>query len=545
MSFSALISRLNRRDTPLLPRFTLKTKIIFFNLFIIASVFISPRLLAQTAPQPENVIKYKQDAIQTGGNQESWMDEALKGNMVSMLNVVAGTVPDSCFQQNGSTCYAPGSGQAVGGALGTTNQFTASLFSPAASGIEYIASVKDSFLGKPAYAQGLGFAGLQPLIPIWRGFRNAVYLLSSLIFIAIGVMIILKVKISPQATVNIQNSIPGLITSLILVTFSYAIAGLIIDLASAFAAIVIALLFQVQGRPLSHNLVGVNMTPLPILGPNFDFAHLINPSLSSVYFLTKLMLPSNALAALGALGGAIVGAPFAIASAGASLLIGASIGLVLVLLIVTIMLLVWQLQFFFGLIKTYVTIIFKIILAPLEIGLGAIPSMKMGFSSWLTDLIAYVSVFPISIIFLVLANIIVEKTSVSILQNNAIANGGIWMPGLINGGGFPGVVAALSGGIVPAGIGLVAAGIMAKLPTIIPQLIFAIKPSPWVQASEATYGAARKGASTMGTFALQQGSEFQARQYADNKLHGRLTSRDNALNAIFDALGVLGRVKRR
>ncbi|MFA6602851.1 MAG: hypothetical protein WCT01_03545 [Candidatus Shapirobacteria bacterium] len=523
MSFGTIISRLNRRDTPLFPRLTLKTKITFFSLFILSSAFWAPRLLAQTAPQPENVIQYKQNAISTGGNQESWMDEALKGNMVSVLNVLTGTIPNTCFQQQ-FKCYNPGSGQQLGGAIGTNTGMIASLFAPPASGVEYLAQIKDSFLGKPALAQGVGFKGLQPILPLWRSFRNAVYLISSLLFIAIGVMIILKVKISPQATVNIQNSIPGLITALVLVTFSYAIAGLIIDLSSVFQALVVALLFQGQGKALGDNIVGSG-------NHVFNYTTLANPSLSAVFNLTWYMLPMNAIAligtVLGAIVGGILGAPASLAVGPFGPLVGAGIGAgvgtVLVLLIVAILVLFWQLKFFFGLIKTYVTIIFKIIIAPFEIAAGAIPGMKMGFSSWITDLIAYISVFPISIIFLVIANIIIEKTGVSVWQNNPVAGGGIWTPSLLNGGGLPGAWAALSGGLVPAGIGLVAAGIMSKLPDMVPQFIFGIKPSPWTQAAEQSYkqvgGLAAQGAWSGGNEALKYAQTGPGQTRIANLIH--------------------------
>jgi hypothetical protein len=144
-----------------------------------------------------------------------------------------------------------------GGALGFTNSLIASLYAaPPASGVMYLADLwHNKFLGKPAYAQGVGFKGLQPILPLWRGFRNVVYLLSSLIFIIIGIMIILRVKISPQAIVTIQSAIPQIITTLILVTFSYAIAGLAIDLMYLFQDMAIATLFTAMGKGFNQNLL--------------------------------------------------------------------------------------------------------------------------------------------------------------------------------------------------------------------------------------------------------------------------------------------------
>lgn len=492
MSFAKLVSRLNNHSLPLLPKLSRPQKTLFIissiSLFILFTVH-SSQFTAKTLAQTQSLLELKQNAIQVGGNQEGWLDEAIKGNLVSGLNILTGTIPNTCFQ-NQFRCYAPGSGQTVGGALGTNNGLIAGLYQPPASGIQYIAQIKDNFLGKPAYAQGIGFQGLQPILPIWRSFRNIVYVLSSIVFIAIGIMIILRIKISPQAVVTIQNAIPGLITTLILVTFSYAIAGLIIDLSSLIQAIVLTVLFQGQGKNLTENIVG-NGNVL------FNFTSLANPSLSSIFNLTWYLLPLNAIALLGSVIGAIIGGILGAASgiiggplAGITALGGASIGLaagpVVVLLITAVLVLIWQLKFFFGLIKTYVTIIFKIVIAPLEIGAGAIPGMKLGFGSWINDMIGYIAVFPVSIIFLVLANIIVEKTGVSVWQNNPIAQGGLWTPSLMNGGGLPGVLASVSGGLVPAGIGLTAVFVMSKLPDMIPQVIFSLKPSPWTQEADKT-----------------------------------------------------------
>jgi len=230
MRLSNWLSRLNRRDTRIFPKFTIFSKYLIIAISVIAAFYTANSILAQT-----NILKDKQDAIKTGNNQESWLDEAMGSNIVSSVRLLTGDIPDDVL--NGTaTSWVPG------GALGTTTNLVASVFTPQASGIQYIAQVKDNFLGKPAYAQGTGFVGLQPLLPIWRGFRNVIYLLASIIFIVMGIMIMLRIKISPQAVINIQNAIPQLITTLILVTFSYAIAGLLIDLTYLIQGLTISII---------------------------------------------------------------------------------------------------------------------------------------------------------------------------------------------------------------------------------------------------------------------------------------------------------------
>ena len=76
---------------------------------------------------------------------------------------------------------------------------------------------------------GIGYCGLAPLLPIWEVFRNIVYLIFVLVFMIIGIAIMLRVHIDPRTVMTIENQIPKLILGLILVTFSYAIAGFLID----------------------------------------------------------------------------------------------------------------------------------------------------------------------------------------------------------------------------------------------------------------------------------------------------------------------------
>jgi len=371
------------------------------------------------------------------------------------------------------------------------------LNTPPASGIEYIAQVKDNFLGKPAYAQGVGFQGLQFLLPLWRGFRNTIYVIASIIFVIVGLMIMLRVKISPQAVVTVQSAIPQLITTLILVTFSYAIAGLVIDIFNFVQALVVALLFSVKGVPLTGSLFkGFNSSGFPIVSDlinwissvftnsNFKFSNLSNPDLRDLQMLTYRAVPGwISLVMLGGLLGSIVlgfllGGLGAILGSGTNWIgdmagrivggaAGGLIGGLLIPILLCIIVAIWLIKLYFGLLKCYVTLIFKIILAPLEIGMGAFPNAKMGFSTWILDVAANMAVFPVVGIFLVLLNMIMDAVTGS--------SSAVWAPSLLSAGG-------ISPAIVSAAIGLAGLALVSKLPDMVPQYIFMIKPSPWGQA---------------------------------------------------------------
>ncbi|PIV01585.1 hypothetical protein COS54_00805, partial [Candidatus Shapirobacteria bacterium CG03_land_8_20_14_0_80_39_12] len=117
------------------------------------------------------------------------------------------------------------------GALGFSTNLVASLFKPPVSSVEYFADLGSKLgIAKPAYAQGVGFSGLSNLLPLWKAFRDVSYFFFVIIFIVIGLAIMFRVKLDPKTVITVQNALPKMVIALILITFSYAIAGLMIDL---------------------------------------------------------------------------------------------------------------------------------------------------------------------------------------------------------------------------------------------------------------------------------------------------------------------------
>lgn len=486
-------------------------RFLFTSITVISLILISLTSTKIIFADDTGTFFEKQSAIKEGTGLESWTNESMSNNMVSLFNGMVGDIPEDTFDTGSSsaTLFIPG------GAFGTMNRMIASLNTPPASGVEYIAQVKDSFLGKPAYAQGVGFNGLQFLLPLWRGFRNVVYILSSIVFIAIGIMIMLRIKISPQAVITIQSAIPKLITTLILVTFSYAIAGLVIDVCNLIEALVIAVLFSVKGISLTEALfpsywAGTGFPTseigniIGILGntkSSFNFSSLSNPDLHTLQLLTYRASPGwFSLVLLGGLLGSIVTGFFLggignafLGATGTSILdvvgrvvgggVGGIIGGLIVPIILSIIVGIWLIKLYFGLLKCYVTLIFKIIFAPLEIGIGAFPNSKTGFSTWLLDVLANMAVFPVIGIFLVILNMVVDAVAQTNVGSSSLTSA-VWAPSLISSSSL--FNTAQTGGITPsiiaACIGLAGLSLLSKLPEMVPQFIFMIKPSPWGQA---------------------------------------------------------------
>lgn len=476
MSIRSFFKKINCRDTRILPKFPILTKVIFIVLVVFTTTFLIKNSFAAT-----NIIKQTQDAQNKGNNSESWQLNSWNSNSINVLTSLTGEIP---FNPDGTIDTTKFE---VSGLLGTSKNMIAALYNSQASGIQYIAQVKDNFLGKPSYAQGVGFretASLQPLLPIWKALRNIVYALFSLVFIIIGIMIMLRIKISPQAVITIQNAIPKLITSLVLVTFSYAIAGLVIDISYWFQAFVLSLLFSAKGVDLGANFLKWNWnTTIPIPdSTQFNFNGLANAGFVKFSMLANRTVPALSLLLLGGVLGQVVigsllggiGGLFGSAAGGGFNLVGGAIGWVvgavggiIFMIVLFVLVAIWLIKLFFGLLKTYVTILIQIITAPLVIGMGAFPNSKIGFGSWLIDLISKVAVFPIVLIALVFINYLVEVTN----------SFNIWSPSLLDAG-----VAHGSQGILGAAVGLAGLAMLSKLPDLVPAAIFQLKPSPFGQA---------------------------------------------------------------
>lgn len=520
----SILHHINRRDTQIIPKINNKYfKIVLIFLALVSTVFITRSIIAQestTSPSnsvlkssEDNPIKQKQDAIKNGDNLESWTNESLSSNAVSGLTALTGEVPDDVLSGK-QTTWIPG------GLLGQTTKYIGYLMTPQASGIEYIAQGVNNFLGKPAYAEdGIGFNGLQPILPIWKAFRNTVYIFISVVFVVIGILIMLRIKISPQTIINIQNSIPKLITTLILVTFSYAIAGLLIDFSYVISGLIASVLLNsslknvttaingsIANSMIDTILSGYQQPVIDEFKKQVSFASIINPSMFVLFSGMGRMIQWGGVMGLSVLIGAAL-APFTI---GVSAILGI-LGIIIIPLVLAIMIFVNMIKLLIGLAKCYLNVLLKIILAPLEIGVGSIPNMKIGFGSWFIGLIANLAVFPIVSVFIILVNVI--------LINIEDFGQQFWVPSALTFGGDMGV----NGWVVKTIIGLAAFLLLPKLPTLIPEAIFQLKPSPFGKAigeSVAPYGASvgkmAKGGARFG--ASQAGGAIGALGYeADGK----------------------------
>ncbi len=105
------------------------------------------------------------------------------------------------------------------------------------SGLQNAGFVPNSYA-----AEGIGFAAIKPLIGIWSAMRNLAYLVLVLVMLAIGFMVMFRMKLNPQTVISVESALPKIIMALLYITFSFAIAGFLIDLMYVLIVIGIAVL---------------------------------------------------------------------------------------------------------------------------------------------------------------------------------------------------------------------------------------------------------------------------------------------------------------
>ena len=323
----------------------------------------------------------------------------------------------------------PETGEPEGsGALQFTTKLIATLYAaPPASGFYYAYDVLHRLGVSPAYAQGVGFTGLQPILPIWKAFRNVTYILFTIIFIGIGLAIMFRVKISPQAVITIENALPKIIGALILVTFSYAIAGFMIDLMYVTMFLIYKLL---------ENYANFPQNVMNTLATNFTFGDLAGSMMAPVSYgwddFVKMFYSGNLGIITATVGAAIGAALGTLVNPGAGTVVGLFLGAAggggvggsLVTLILYIVVFFAIISLLFKLIKTYISIILGIIFSPLQIALGVLPlTNTSGFSKWLKSLLANLLVFPALELMVIIA-----KYLTRINTDPAFGSQPLWVP---------------------------------------------------------------------------------------------------------------------
>ncbi|HWY79724.1 MAG TPA: hypothetical protein VNW29_05180 [Candidatus Sulfotelmatobacter sp.] len=359
---------------------------------------------------------------------------------VNMTTGQIGMIPSSPSLQFGQ---AQNTQPKVGGAVKLMAGYISSLYIPAVSTSDYTDYLASNFgIVKHAYAAGpancaantfgYGFCGLSPIFTLWTGMRDLAYTLLIILFVVIGIGVMLRFHVDPRTVMTLQNQIPRVIIAIALITFSYAIAGAMIDMMwtvtyaginfiSQSSTSKITLCPNTKPLPLSQ---GVEQrlidTPLSFVNTIFRYDPGCKDTNNGLFTLSQKVSTSlgdlvqqvvSDVLNLQGNGCGFTLNPLTIAGCIATSAFGKAMLWLdeqIISLVILIILLVSLFRLWFQLIKTYLTFIIFVILGPVWIVLGLIPGRPMGFEKWLRIIFTNLAIFPLVAFILVFARVIVD-----------------------------------------------------------------------------------------------------------------------------------------
>lgn len=283
------------------------------------------------------------------------------------------------------------------------------------SGIKYL---NDTFyklnIIPTANAQGFGYTtAIDGLREYWQGFRDIAYALSVLIVIIFAFMIMFRVKLSPQLVISVQSSLPKIVGALILATFSFAIAGFVIDLSYVVGGLLASLM----------NLAGFSAS----FTEAFDVIFPIDSTQALGGFYILLWMFSYTIVFFFAAAWALISTISGLS------VYGMLAGILMVLLTIWLLILMlwYTLKVPWILLKNLISLFVSIVVAPLQIVIGALVP-TIGFSVWFKKIIAEALVFPLTGLFMFLAiKTLMASFAASTGQFLHYADGTLWTPPIL------------------------------------------------------------------------------------------------------------------
>ncbi len=272
------------------------------------------------------------------------------------------------------------------------------------SGITYFKNLGRKFNIVPevkAQTTGFGYQGALGSLPsiqeMWSVMRNFSYALFVFIILIFAFMIMFRVKISPQVVVSVQSALPKVAITLVLVTFSFAIAGFLIDLMYVVIGIISLLFSQVRVFGVSFGGItgiGINSSvkgffDMLTQGPAF-----LGGGAGVIGFLLMYWVNFAIAFIIIAVVGFVAGLCGGGGAIGGSLL--SVLTLVICFIAFIILAIIAIINFFkimWLLAKTFLFIILFTVFAPIWLTLGAIlPGFGVG--AWIKSYASKLAVFP-------------------------------------------------------------------------------------------------------------------------------------------------------
>lgn len=386
---------------------------LLFSLLLILFLLVKPWSVYAQTDEPEAITSENYNSLIHSSYTLSSLINGL-GCLAEGQSILGGKCPFFVSKSGSDGAAVPYLfEQAPGaGAIGASQAAMLTMMvTPPVKTAEYIASVgRDLGLVKEAHAQvgGSGAGVISPIFNLWQAARNIAYLLMTVIFLISGFMIMFRRKLNPQTVVTIQLALPGLVVGLIMITFSYFLASLIVDLAFLGSQLV-GQFFAFAGVSNGNNARQIldNENVFTIFSQFIGAQNIQDTSNEVANIFNNLQgLAGQITGFVSAAVGCFLGRTFAesipfIGSAAGCVFGGAAgvgqganvIGMLLYAALI-IGLIFSMFKLLLSLITRYVMIIFLTITAPFQFTLASLPGNGGMFNRWVRNMLCNVLAFP-------------------------------------------------------------------------------------------------------------------------------------------------------
>jgi len=233
------------------------------------------------------------------------------------------------------------------------------------------------------------------IAPLWTKVLNVSYVFFVIIMMVAGFMIMFRQKLGGQTMVTLGNVLPKVIVSLIIATFSFAIAGFLIDLGGILISAIIYI-FNIN-EPNTIARVA------PIMGSVFR---------GGLGITTTIVGTLGSIGTVLGIGAILKSSLFVVGAAApaAGLLFAAGVGVVALLFALTILVIIFvgAVKVVLTLLKSYLQLLLSVVLGPLQITLGALPGNSNAMKNWFLSVLRNVLVFPV-VFFIVNIPVILQE----------------------------------------------------------------------------------------------------------------------------------------
>lgn len=445
-----------------------KITLVAITLFVVVSLFFY--LSAKDKPQTQNIhpIELQRQQIYAFMNDlQKDTDKMAKLKIALYRMSLCGFIGETC-----STDPKSSANNYHKSLLGSVAGFISLPYAnPPASGImwAYDGFQNAGLIPKTYAAGGIGFASISAFSKIWVAFRNLTYLIMVVVIIIIGFMIMFRMKLNPQTVISIENALPKIIVTMLLINFSYAIVGFAIDAMYLLTILGIQILGTAAGIPdIQATQSSIVTSNIFAAGNGFDnigtyvqgiygIVGMLDISLQGAIYAIITLIAIFGVARLSKTVGDFISDLLGEFTAGLSAIldikvlfgkiVGALIGLLVFgllmliipffvfLLIAVLGLLFLMFRIMFLLLSALIQVILNLIFAPLFIIFGAIPGLSSisGFGSWFRKIVGNLAVFPIVVLLLYMTQIITKMYNPTPVPHPVNYVSGVFMPPLLSG----------------------------------------------------------------------------------------------------------------